>query len=214
MRTSHPLATVQLVSLVLLGSCSSTPKPPTVDASHRRPANTAAVIDQQTCASQLYNLHISAQESERMAASATATMQAMAAAHHPPTPARKGSAAAAHGGLATNTVFIIHFAFDSAEVVLPDEQSAELIAEARASPLILLRGRTDGESDSRANAQIAQRRAVAVRQYLVDAELDPSRIRATYQPSGDHVANNDDPKSRGRNRRVEVEIYRELPVLH
>jgi outer membrane protein OmpA-like peptidoglycan-associated protein len=51
-----------------------------------------------------------------------------------------------------------------------------------------------------------------VRDYLVAAGVDPARIRATYQPAGDHVADNASAGGRGLNRRVEVELYRALPV--
>ena len=55
-------------------------------------------------------------------------------------------------------------------------------------------------------------RAAAVRDYLVAAGVDPARIRATYQPAGDHVADNVSAGGRGLNRRVEIEMYRALPV--
>ena len=42
--------------------------------------------------------------------------------------------------------------------------------------------------------------------------VDPARIRATYQPVGDHVADNGSDSGRGLNRRVEIELYRALPV--
>jgi outer membrane protein OmpA-like peptidoglycan-associated protein len=51
-----------------------------------------------------------------------------------------------------------------------------------------------------------------VRDYLVAAGVDPARIRATYQPAGDHVAENASASGRGLNRRVEIELYRALPV--
>ncbi len=35
---------------------------------------------------------------------------------------------------------------------------------------------------------------------------------ATYQPAGDHVADNASAGGRGLNRRVEIELYRVLPV--
>ena len=77
---------------------------------------------------------------------------------------------------------------------------------------MLLRGRTDGASDTAAESRIARERAAAVREYLVGVGVDASRIRATYQPTGDHVADNSSPASRGLNRRVEIEVYRALPV--
>jgi outer membrane protein OmpA-like peptidoglycan-associated protein len=51
-----------------------------------------------------------------------------------------------------------------------------------------------------------------MRDYLVGAGVDPARIRATYQPAGDHVADNTPAGGRNLNRRVEIELYRALPV--
>ena len=63
-----------------------------------------------------------------------------------------------------------------------------------------------------AESRIARERANAVRDYLVGVGVDPARIRATYQPAGDHAADNSSPSGKGMNRRVEIEVYRALPV--
>ena len=111
-----------------------------------------------------------------------------------------------------NSVFTVRFDFGSTRVVIPAEIAAALVADAKAAPLVLLRGRTDGTSDAPAESRIARDRAAAVRDYLVAAGVDPARIRATYQPAGDHVADNTSAGGRGLNRRVEIELYRALPV--
>ena len=67
-------------------------------------------------------------------------------------------------------------------------------------------------SDSSSESRIAQARAHAVRDYLVASGVDPSRIRTTHQPSGDHLADNRSARGRNLNRRVEIEIYRVLPL--
>ena len=51
-----------------------------------------------------------------------------------------------------------------------------------------------------------------MRDYLVAAGVDPKRIRDTYQPVGDHAADNTSAAGREMNRRVEIEVYRALPV--
>ena len=83
--------------------------------------------------------------------------------------------------------------------------SAALVEEARLAPLVVLKGRTDGTTDTSAESRIARERAAAVRDYLVEAGVDASRIRATYQPAGDHAADNteadrsrDEPPRRDR----------------
>jgi outer membrane protein OmpA-like peptidoglycan-associated protein len=106
----------------------------------------------------------------------------------------------------------VRFDFGSTRVVIPTDVAATLVEDAKASPLVMLRGRTDGTSDAPAESRIARDRAAAVRDYLVAAGVDPARIRATYQPAGDHVADNVSAGGRGLNRRVEIELYRALPV--
>lgn len=198
-----------VIPLVLaLGSCGSPPKPPTVDESNRRPVNSAIAVDLQVCKGELQNTRILANESGRMAAHATATLERVAAGQKALAAIQAALPVAAQG----NTVFTIRFDFGSTHVVIPADVTASVVERARAAPLVLLRGRTDGVIDSPTESRIARERAVAVRQYLVSAGVDPTRIRATYQPAGDHAADNTSPTGQGMNRRVEIEFYRALPV--
>ena len=214
MRANRMLLTPLLPWLLLVGSCSSPPKPPTVDESKKRPANAALEVELQVCKSDLQNTRIQDGESRRAAASAAAALQQMSlhlnslASHRTSEadPAEPASAPRANG------VYTIRFDFASTRVNLPAETAAALADEARAAPLVVLRGRTDGANDSPAESWIARQRAAAVRDYLVAAGVDPTRIRATHQPTGDHVADNATAVGRGLNRRVEVEVYRVLPV--
>jgi len=109
-------------------------------------------------------------------------------------------------------VFAVRFEFGSTRVAIPAEMSAALVEEARLAPLVVLKGRTDGTTDTSAESRIARERAAAVRDYLVEAGVDASRIRATYQPAGDNVADNTEATGRAMNRRVEIEVYRAVPV--
>lgn len=194
--------------LILLASCSSPPKPPTVDESQKRPANSQMAVELQVCKSDLQNTRLMATESGRLAENTTATLaniaarQQILAAMQTPTGQKPQP----------NNVFTVRFEFASTRVVIPTDASSALVEGARAAPLILLRGRTDGTSDAPAEARIARDRAAAVRDYLVAAGVDPARIRATYQPAGDNVADNASAGGRSLNRRVEIELYRALPV--
>jgi outer membrane protein OmpA-like peptidoglycan-associated protein len=194
--------------LLMLGSCGSPPKPPTIDESTKRPVNSAMAVDLQVCKGELQNTRIVANESGRMAAHATATLERVAASQR----ALAAPQAALPVATPGNTVFTVHFDFGSTHVVIPADRAASVIDSARTAPLVLLRGRTDGVTDSPAESRIARERAVAVRAYLVSAGVDPARIRATYQPAGDHAADNSSPSGQGMNRRVEIEVYRALPV--
>ena len=194
-------------ALLLIGSCGSPPKPPTVDESQKRPANARTAVDLQVCKSELHNSRIVVAETTRLAenASATATRLALlqqAAIPNPPAPPDM-----------SNTVHTIHFAFGSVEVNVPKLAASVLIEQARSSALINLRGRTDGEVEMPAESRVARERATAVRAWLVQAGVDPARIRTTWQPVGDHIASNETASGRALNRRVEIELYRSAPQV-
>lgn len=198
-------------AILTLSACSSPPMPPTVDAASRRPVNTALAVEVQTCRAELHNTRIRMIEADQLQEVAQAVRGQIAALQQAvATP----SATTVTPGQASvgNTVFTIHFAFGSARVVFPPEEQARLIETARNAPLVMLRGRTDGTVDSTAESRIARERARAVRDYLVSAGVEPDRIRSTYQPIGDPAGDGTGPNARGLNRRVEVEVYRALPV--
>lgn len=190
--------------LMALSSCTSPPKPPTVDESRKRPANAAVAVELQACTSDLANTRILASESARAAkisaavAAGLAQQQAIAAQQKTLPDTR-------------NTLYTVTFAFGSAKVSLTDAEAAQLAEETRTAPLVLLRGRTDGVSESVAESRIARDRANAVRDYLVQAGVDPARIRSTWQPVGDHAVENGSAGGRALNRRVEIEVYRVAP---
>jgi outer membrane protein OmpA-like peptidoglycan-associated protein len=188
----------------LLTACSSHPKPPSVDESQKRPVNSQLAVELQVCKNDLQNIRILATESSRLAETTAATLAHMAA--------RQQLMASIQEKSVANSVRIVHFGFNSTRVSIPSEEAAALVEETKAAPLVVLRGRTDGTNDSSAESRIAQTRANAVRDYLVASGVDPSRIRTTHQPSGDHLADNRSARGRNLNRRVEIEVYRVLPL--
>ncbi len=194
--------------LLVLASCSSPPKPPTVDETQKRPVNSQMAVELQVCKNDLQNTRLMATESGRVAETTAATLANLAT--------RQQILASMQGPAGqqpkANSVFTLRFDFGSTRVVIPADVAATVVEDAKASPLVMLRGRTDGTSDAPAESRIARDRAAAVRDYLVAAGVDPARIRATYQPAGDHVADNASAGGRGLNRRVEIEMYRALPV--
>lgn len=207
MRTAILLSPV-LMNLALLASCSSPPKPPTVDGASRRPVNSAAAVDLQVCRNDLQNTRILASESSRLADATSATLASIAARQRMLENLRAPQAPTTQG----NTVLTVRFGFGSTHVDLSPDAEKDLLAAAKSAPLVMLRGRTDGTADTPAESRIARERAAAVRDYLVNAGVDASRIRTTYQPSGDHVAENVSAGGQALNRRVEIELYRMLPV--
>lgn len=192
--------------LVLLGSCKSPPKPPTVDESTKRPLNATALVQLQACRGDLQNTRILMNESVR---SAEAARTVAAQAEQRRVAAENAASALEY----RNVVYSIVFGFGSARIGLLDASAAAVVAEARTAPMILVRGRTDGTTSSPAEIRMAQARSGAVQAWLVAAGVPPARIRATWQPVGDHAADNDLPDGRALNRRVEIEIYRAAPEV-
>lgn len=188
---------VSLLFLLALGSCASPPKPPGVDESRKRPANATAAVELQSCKSELQNTRITTNESQRVAAAALAS-----AAH---------LAQAADASSRRNTVYTVLFPYGNTRVQIDERDVARLVADAHAAPLIVLRGRTDGVTASTIESRVARQRAESVQALLVQAGIEPARIRTTWQPAGDHAADNELPGGRALNRRVEVEIYRTAP---
>lgn len=194
--------------LLALSSCSSPPRPPTVDDSQKRPVNSQMTVELQVCKNDLHNARILATGSSRIAETTAATLANMTARQQ----LLASMQAPVGQQVNANSVFTVRFDFGSTRVAISPDVTATLVEDAKNSPLVLLRGRTDGTTDAPAESRIARERAAAVRSYLVAAGVDPTRIRATYQPAGDHVADNASAGGRGLNRRVEIELYRALPV--
>lgn len=189
--------TMLLLCCLLLGSCTSPPKPPGVDESRRRPVNTAAAVELQVCRGELQNTRIAANETRRVAAAALASAAQLA----------RASAEASR----RNTVYAVLFPYGGTHVEMADADAGRLVEDARDAPLIVLRGRTDGPKATVGEASVARRRAEAVQALLVQAGIEPARIRTTWQPAGDHAADNTLPGGRALNRRVEIEIYQVAP---
>jgi outer membrane protein OmpA-like peptidoglycan-associated protein len=199
-----------LVAMLMLASCASPPTPPAVDPSTRRPANAPLVAELQGCRNELHNTRILSNESDRLAASALQTLQRWA--RQQAVAKTSPASAASTSTNAPNSIYRLHFEYGRSNVNLPSDEAQVLLAEARKAPLIVIRGRTDGTADTSGEARIARARALAARDFLVAAGIDGSRVRTTYQPSGDHLADNTTRAGRDVNRRVEIELYRALPV--
>jgi len=192
--------------LLALGSCTSPPKPPSVDPATRRPVNVASEVELQVCKGELQNSRILASETTRRAETARSAAVRLGEQHSNGACSRRSDAG-------TNAVYTILFTFGSTDGLVPPSSASWLTGRARQAELIVARGRTDGEVETAAESRVARERAAAVRAYLVQAGIDPARIRTSYQPIGDHSANNSTAAGRALNRRVEIEIYGALPQL-
>jgi len=201
------IATLSLPLLLVLGSCGAPPKPPTADESTKRPANAAVAVSLQVCESELHNTRSAHRNSARAAESANAALMRLAA---------QQQALAAHALRVEgrrNTVYTVLFSFGDSRVVLSTTDAERLLEEARGAALVALRGRTDGAAESSAESRIARERSEGVRDFLVRGGVDAARIRSTWQPVGDHAADNTRDGGRRLNRRVEIELYATAPRL-
>ena len=198
--------------LLLLSSCSTPPKPPTADESRRRPANDPTAIELQSCRNDLENTRILAKESVRSAEASTLVVARMVQQQQMLVRGIESNAAE-QARLQRNLLVPVLFAFGSTQVNVPEAAASSILSEARAAPLVMLRGRTDGSAETPAESAIARQRAAAVEAWLVQAGVDGARIRTTWQPVGDHAADNSTADGRSLNRRVEIEIYRRAPIV-
>jgi len=76
---------------------------------------------------------------------------------------------------------------------------------------IVVEGYTDSRGREEYNRQLSQRRANAVRSFLVEQGVSPQRIRAVGHGESQPVASNATPEGRADNRRVEI-VVRRQPV--
>ena len=222
--TASPLALLAL--LALLAACESAPRPPQVDESRKRPANSVAAVSLQMCKTDLHNSRLAAtetvlrEEATRAGADRLVLQNQLLAlaaraaptAEPPPASLAGQPTDGAEPTAGANRIYTLHFAYASTRVDLNPALTLQIVSQAKTAPLVLLRGRTDGSQDNPTDSRIARERANAVRQFLISSGVDAARIRTTHQPAGDHAADNNQPTGRASNRRVEIEIYRAAPV--
>jgi outer membrane protein OmpA-like peptidoglycan-associated protein len=94
----------------------------------------------------------------------------------------------------------------SAQVKL-DQVANALLAVVPARNLIV-EGHTDSQGSTSYNQDLSQRRADAVRDYLVQKGYPADRIQALGKGKGSPIADNASPEGRANNRRVEIVIER------
>jgi outer membrane protein OmpA-like peptidoglycan-associated protein len=89
------------------------------------------------------------------------------------------------------------------------DQVAKALLSIRARNLIV-EGHTDSQGSDAYNQALSQRRADAVRNYLVQKGYPANQIQAHGQGEGSPVAENNSAEGRANNRRVEIVIQREV----
>jgi outer membrane protein OmpA-like peptidoglycan-associated protein len=97
----------------------------------------------------------------------------------------------------------------SAQVKLDQVANALLAVRARN---LIVEGHTDSQGSKSYNQGLSQRRADAVRDYLVKRGYPADRIQSRGKGKGSPIADNASPEGRANNRRVEIIIERESPT--
>lgn len=101
----------------------------------------------------------------------------------------------------------VHFAFDSAKLTAQSEASlndALEILKRHADLSVEVAGHTDSVGAEGYNQALSERRARAVRDYLVSHGIDAGRLTARGYGESEPVADNDSKQGRAMNRRVEL----------
>jgi outer membrane protein OmpA-like peptidoglycan-associated protein len=99
------------------------------------------------------------------------------------------------------------FEYNQAELRSTARQRLRAVAAAlRTQPdaQIVIEGHTDARGSDDYNEQLSQRRAEAVRQFLVQEGVEMSRLRAVGRGEELPIASNDTEEGRANNRRVEI----------
>ena len=205
--TAHTACCVGIGAL-LLTSCSTPPKPPSVDESTKRPVNARAAVDLKGCQGELSRAAILVSEMARAGVVATALTKALPLSGAALASAADPAAAVAAG----NLVAVVPFGRGSATWGVEQADAAALVRRAKDAAVIMIRGRTDATGDSLQETALARRRAEAAAEFLQQAGVSKDKLRLTWQGAGDPVAGLR-PAERSQSRRVEIEFYTAAPLL-
>lgn len=104
----------------------------------------------------------------------------------------------------------VHFGFDSATLTSEAKSILDGAAQtinARSGTSFTVEGHTDSNGPESYNQSLSERRANAVKDYLVSKGVSSSSLRAVGKGESDPVASNDTRAGRADNRRVDVLGY-------
>ena len=102
--------------------------------------------------------------------------------------------------------YTVHFAFDSSVVKSSDEANVSAVAAALAgdaSAKLLIEGHCDERGTEEYNRALGERRALALREALAKANVDPDRVRTISYGKDKPAVEGHDEAAYGKNRRGE-----------
>jgi OOP family OmpA-OmpF porin len=114
----------------------------------------------------------------------------------------------------TVVVRAVDFEFNSVRLTMPAQQTLDQVAGALAQQPELrveVQGYTDSIGKDAYNLQLSQRRADAVKSYLISKGANGTTLTARGYGKSNPVASNDTPENRAKNRRVAFEVTNGLP---
>jgi OOP family OmpA-OmpF porin len=105
----------------------------------------------------------------------------------------------------------VEFASDGDEITPAGravlDEVYDLIADADVK--LVITGHTDAQSTPEYNVPLSERRAAAVREYLIGRGIDPTRLYSAGFGESRPIASNDTPEGRQHNRRTEFHVLGE-----
>jgi outer membrane protein OmpA-like peptidoglycan-associated protein len=111
-----------------------------------------------------------------------------------------------NGTVKLNNIF---FEFGKAELLdMSKTEIMRLIALMEAQPAlkIEIQGHTDNIGSTESNMQLSKMRAIAVKNYMLEAQIDSRRITTTFYGETQALQDNNTELGRKANRRVEIKF--------
>lgn len=175
-----------------------------VDACHKKPAPAPVPATQPPNADSIRRAQ---EEAARRAAEDAARRRAADSAAAAEAAARDAAAKAA--GLRTALTQMVHFDFDQSDLRAEDRAILDAkvpIMQANSNVTIRISGHADERGSDEYNLALGQRRAAAVKQYLVQHGIADSRIETVSYGEERPIAQGSDEGAYAQNRRAEFEI--------
>lgn len=105
--------------------------------------------------------------------------------------------------------YLLYFEIDKAELLPESRQVIKDILDdyrRRQAPEVVVIGHTDKSGDAKYNEDLSRRRAAAVRNLLIAAEVDANRIEMAWRGDREPLPGTQGKTYEQRNRRVEVKV--------
>lgn len=177
----------------------------TLDACHKKPAPQPEPVKAAGPNQDSIN---AAREKQRIADSIAAAQKRAADSAAAARAAAEAAARATEAARAALTA-VVHFDFDKSDIRPEDQQILDAkvpVLQANPSVTIRVSGHTDERGSDEYNLALGQRRAAAVKAYLVQHGIADSRIETISYGEERPVAQGHDESAWSQNRRAEFEI--------